>query len=1179
MQQPKSSLTEANVSIVCHQDSTSHTFTAATNNGTWIVDSGASDHMTGDFQVFTTFKPCAHSQTVRIADGSLTPVIGTGSVTLSDDLLLSSVLFVPKLNCNLLSISKLTRDLHCVTKFYPNLCKFQVEGSEKVIGSAEMHDELYILKASSKSKQVHTSSYGNYSNLDSVFNSVSVSNENLVMLWHFRLGHPNFGYLEKLFPELFVHKRPKFFHCEVCQLAKHTRNSYPSLPYKPSRPFSMIHSDIWGPSRVTNINGSRWFVSFIEDHTRTTWTVLMKEKSETASIFQKFQSMILNQFNQKIQILKTDNGKEYFNSILGPYLLDHGIVHISSCVDTPQQNGVAERKNRHLLEVSRSIMFSNNVPKQFWGEALLTATYLINRMPSRVLQFKAPRNLLLAIFPHISAFSSDLPFKVFGCTAFVHVYDHNRTKLDPKSHKCIFIGYSNTQKGYKCYSPISKRVYNTMDVTFFEHQSFFPKSGIQGEHSHEYQFWETLQNHQAVFPQSNVMAHEHQSAQPLPSLPFFPVQPEINPENTSNPSFSTLNPTSPSSSENPNTLPNSPPLQTQAQLDIGNKELCVYSRRKVRDIEINVQDKSYSNTHQSPLNLENHEGKDFVTHELVSTTIDDLDLPIAHRKGVRSCTNHPIEKYVAYGKLTPMYRAFVSSLDLIQIPTDIYEALKDPKWKSAVDEEMNALEKNGTWVVTELPQGKRTVGCKWIFTIKYNSDGSINRFKARLVAKGFTQSYGVDYQETFAPVAKLNTVRILLSLAVNCDWPLYQLDVKNAFLNGDLEEEVYMEIPPGMKKHYSGRVVCKLLKSLYGLKQSPRAWFDKFAKLVVKHGYTQSQADHTLFFKFSPTRKLAILIVYVDDIILTGDDTEEISDLKSLLASAFEIKDLGTLKYFLGMEVARSKEGIVISQRKYILDLLKETGMIGSKPVDTPMDPNLKDNRREDSTPVERGSYQRLVGKLIYLSHTRPDIAFPVSVVSQHMHNPCEEHLEAVYRILRYLKMTPGLGLHFRKYNNRDLEVYTDASWAGELTDRRSTSGYCTYVWGNLVTWRSKKQSVVSRSSTESEYRALALGICEGMWIKRLMNELRLESPESFKMYSDSQAAISIAKNPVHHDRTKHVEIDRHFISEKVNSKIIELNYIPTKKQIADILTKALPRTSFEEFKSKLGLYNIYNSA
>ncbi|XP_062075252.1 secreted RxLR effector protein 161-like [Humulus lupulus] len=239
--------------------------------------------------------------------------------------------------------------------------------------------------------------------------------------------------------------------------------------------------------------------------------------------------------------------------------------------------------------------------------------------------------------------------------------------------------------------------------------------------------------------------------------------------------------------------------------------------------------------------------------------------------------------------------------------------------------------------------------------------------------------------------------------------------------------------------------------------------------------------------------------------------------------------------------------------------------MIGSKPVDTPMDPNLKVNRREDSTPVQRGSYQRLVGKRIYISHTRPDIAFPVSVVSQHMHSTCEEHLEAVYHILRYLKMTLGLGLHFKKHNNRDLEVYTDSSWAGELTDRQSTSGYCTYVWGNLVTWHGKKQPMVSRSSAKSEYRALALGICEGIWIKRLINELRFDSPESFKMYSDSQAAISIAKNLIQHNRTKHVEIDRHFISEKVNSKIIELNYIATKKQIVDILTKALPRKSFEE--------------
>ncbi|RVW86277.1 Retrovirus-related Pol polyprotein from transposon RE1 [Vitis vinifera] len=316
-----------------------------------------------------------------------------------------------------------------------------------------------------------------------------------------------------------------------------------------------------------------------------------------------------------------------------------------------------------------------------------------------------------------------------------------------------------------------------------------------------------------------------------------------------------------------------------------------------------------------------------------------------------------------------------------------------------------------------------------------------------------------------------------------------------------------MEIPPGFEESMAKNQVCKLQKSLYGLKQSPRAWFDRFTKAVLKLGYKQGQADHTLFVKKSHAGKLAILIVYVDDIILSGND----------------------------MGMARSRKGIVVSQRKYILDLLKETGMLGCKPIDTPMDSQKKLGIEKESTPVDRGRYQRLVGRLIYLSHTRPDIGFAVSAVSQFMHSPTEEHMEAVYRILRYLKMTPGKGLFFRKTENRDTEVYSDADWAGNIIDRRSTSGYCSFVWGNLVTWRSKKQSVVARSSAEAEYRALAQGICEGIWIKRVLSELGQTSSSPILMMCDNQAAISIAKNPVHHDRTKHVEIDRHFITEKVH--------------------------------------------
>ncbi|KAK5836567.1 hypothetical protein PVK06_012359 [Gossypium arboreum] len=267
-------------------------------------------------------------------------------------------------------------------------------------------------------------------------------------------------------------------------------------------------------------------------------------------------------------------------------------------------------------------------------------------------------------------------------------------------------------------------------------------------------------------------------------------------------------------------------------------------------------------------------------------------------------------------------------------------------------------------------------------------------------------------------------------------------------------------------------------------------------------------------YRHSQKGRIAVIIVYVDDIILTGDDVDEIRSLKEHLALEFEMKDLGPLKYFLGMEIARSKKGLVVSQRKYVIDLLKEVGMSGCRPVDTPIDPNVKFRNKEGRL-VDKGQYQRLVGKLICLSHTRPDIAFAVSLVSQFMHFPIEEHEEAVFRILRYLKSSPGKGLFFKKSEQRGIEAYTDADWLGSITDRRSTSGYCTFVWGNLVTWRSKKQSVVARSSAEAEFRSMAQGICEMMWLKRIIEELRKPITSPMKLYCDSKAAIGIAHNPV----------------------------------------------------------------
>ncbi|KAH9679450.1 retrovirus-related pol polyprotein from transposon RE1 [Citrus sinensis] len=480
-------------------------------------------------------------------------------------------------------------------------------------------------------------------------------------------------------------------------------------------------------------------------------------------------------------------------------------------------------------------------------------------------------------------------------------------------------------------------------------------------------------------------------------------------------------------------------------------------------------------------------------------------------------------------------------------PDTIQEALKDKNWYKAMKEEYEALIRNETWSLVPPPAEYKIVGNKWVFRVKQNSDGSIAKYKARLVTKGFQQTEGIDYFES--PVTKASTVRVILSLAAMHGWMIRHVDVNNAFLNGDLTEDVYMYQPEGFVDEKRSGYVCKLKNALYGLKQAPRAWFDKLKGcLVANWGFQNSRADTSLFFNGKQDSMILVLI-YVDDILITGPNSDELEKFISDFSKVFALKDLGRLSYFLGIEVSYAKNNIYLSQRKYVRDLLSKADMLHCKGCDTPMVTGTKLQKEakgslgqhvEDAT-----SYRSLIGGLQYLVLTRPEIAFAVNKLSQYVSTPTLQHI---------------------------LACFTDADWACDIDDRKSTGAYCIYLGTNLISWSSKKQSIVTRSSAESEYRALASASAEITWLQSLFKELEIECISVPTIWCDNISATELAKNLVYHSRTKHIELDMHFIRDKVLARELEINYIPSEEQIADILTKHLTFTQFNYLRSKLNV-------
>ena len=533
-------------------------------------------------------------------------------------------------------------------------------------------------------------------------------------------------------------------------------------------------------------------------------------------------------------------------------------------------------------------------------------------------------------------------------------------------------------------------------------------------------------------------------------------------------------------------------------------------------------------------------------------------------------STHPMLTRAKRGIFKPTQKLNLHVDSSSPIPRTYLQAFKDPNWLRAIREEYSALISNNTWVLVPPPSDANVINCIWLFKKKLNADGSLSRYKARLVANGRTQIPGIDCDETFSPVVKPTTIRTVLSIAVTHKWPIRQLDVKNAFLHGHLQETVYMRQPPGFRDSSRPDHVCLLQRSLYGLKQAPRAWFQRFTDFICRIGFTNSRCDSSLFI-YRQGHHIAYLLLYVDDIVLTGSSSELLSRIISALGSEFAMSDLGDLHYFLGISATRTSTGLFLSQQKYATEILERANMQNCKPASTPADLSAKFDG--SGPPVEDPTlYRSLAGALQYLTFTRPDITYAVQQICLYMHDPREPHFTALKRILRYLRTTADQGLQIFSSPSRDIIAYSDADWAGCPVTRRSTSGYCVFLGNNLLSWSSKRQHTISRSSAEAEYRGVANAVAETCWVRNLLLDLHYSPRRATIVYCDNVSAVYMSANPVQHQRTKHIEIDLHFVRDKVATGQLRVLHVPSSSQYTDIFTKSLPSSLFLDFRSSLNV-------
>jgi transposase InsO family protein len=887
--------------------------------------------------------------------------------------------------------------------------------------------------------------------------------------------------------------------CEACLAGKHRRAPFPRQALNRAKDvLELVHADLCGPISPATPGGKRYFLLLVDDKSRHMWLYLLKTKDEAATTLKKFQAAAELESGRRLKTLRTDRGGEFTSLSLGEYYADQGVQRQLTAPYTPQQNGVVERRNQTIVGMARSLLKAKNVPARFWGEAVTTAVYLLNRGTTKSVEKMTPLEAWSGRRPSVQH------LRTFGCVAHVKVTRPDVKKLDDRSMPMVLLGYEPGSAAYRVFHPPSGRVHVSRDIVFDEDSTWDwmteAASGEQGSIPESFTIEHTFWPGAGSYSSSTVDA--------APTSPAAATTPVV------------TMPSSPAGAASPVPVTPSPATPgvefvsppSGASVPSPGEE----APRRYRTLE----------------NL-------FDTTTTVETDHGDICLFSGEEPG------------------------------------SFNEAETEQGWRDAMNEEMKSINENRTWELCKLPPGHRAIGLKWVYKLKKDAHGAVVKRKARLVAKGYVQRQGVDFDDVFAPVARMDSVRVLIALAAHEGWQVHHMDVKSAFLNGDLLEEVYVQQPLGYVKAGDEDKVLRLRKALYGLRQAPRAWNAKLDDSLNSLGFERCPSEHAVY-RRGTGDSLLLVGVYVDDLVITGQDTKEIDHFKQQMTKLFSMSDLGKLSFYLGIEVAQERDRIMLCQAAYAKRLLERTGMTDCNPCTTPMEARLKLSKQGAGDSVDLTLYRSVIGGLRYLTHTRPDITFAVGYLSRFMEAPTTEHYAAVKHLLRYIAGTLDHGCAYsRGKGTLELTGYSDSDHAGDIDDRKSTTGVIFFLGGSPVSWQSQKQRVVAISSCEAEYMAATTAACQGIWLARLLGEMLNEKPVKPKLLVDNKSAISLSKNPVFHERSKHIDIRYHFIRECVEQGRVGIDYIRTNDQLADVLTKALGRLVFQGLRRRIGMSEI----